>query len=46
MKVGWKLLEECKEEGLTKSLGVANFTGQALAYLYPFVTYKPMVNQV
>ena len=46
MKVGWKLLEECKDEGMVKSLGVANFTGQALAYLYPFVTVKPVVNQV
>ena len=46
MITGWKLLEECKEEGLVRSLGVANFTGQALAYLYPFVTHKPTVNQV
>lgn len=46
MKVGWKMLEACKEAGLVKSIGLANFTCQAIMNLYPFVTYKPVVNQV
>lgn len=46
MKVGWKMLEECKEKGLVKSIGLSNFTIQAILNLYPFVTHKPVVNQV
>lgn len=29
-----------------KSIGVANFTTQALLYLYPFVKYPPVANQI
>ena len=46
MKQGWKILEDCKDKGLVRNLGVANFTCQALVYLYPFVKYPPVVNQV
>ena len=46
MKKAWKLLEQLKDEGLIKSLGVANFTIQVLLNLFPFVTYPPTVNQV
>ena len=31
---------------MVHSLGVANFSCQALLNLYPFVTHKPVVNQV
>ena len=43
---GWKMLESCQEKGYCKSLGVANFTIQALLFLYPFVKIKPAVNQI
>ena len=46
MKQGWKILEDCKDKGLVRNLGVANFTCQALIYLNPFVKYPPVVNQV
>ena len=46
MKQGWAILEDCKEKGLCKSLGVANFTLQTLLNLYPFVKVKPTVNQI
>lgn len=40
------MLEDCKDKGLVRSLGVANFTVQALLYLSPFVKYPPVANQV
>ena len=46
MKAGWKLLQNCKQNGWTRSIGVANFSCQALLNLYPFVKYPPVVNQV
>ena len=46
MKQGWKIMEECKEKGYCKSIGVSNFTVQSLLNLYPFVNIKPSVNQV
>lgn len=46
MKQAWKLLEQLKDEGLVKSLGVANFSIQVLLNLYPFVNHPPTVNQV
>lgn len=46
MMVAWKALEKCKEKGLCKSLGVSNFSIQAILFLYPFVTIKPTVNQI
>lgn len=42
----WKQMEECKELGLCKSLGVSNFSQQALLNLVPFVKHPPCVNQV
>lgn len=46
MKNGWRILEECKDKGLVRSIGVANFTVQALVFLHPFVRHPPVVNQV
>lgn len=46
MIVAWKALEHCREKGLCKSLGVSNFTCQALLLLFPFVNVKPTVNQI
>lgn len=31
---------------MVHSLGLANFTIQAIMFLYPFVTHKPVTNQV
>lgn len=39
-------MEECKELGLCKSLGVSNFSQQSLLNLIPFVKHPPTVNQV
>jgi diketogulonate reductase-like aldo/keto reductase len=46
MKAGWKMLESCKDQGIVRSIGLANFTIQAIMNLYPFVNHKPVVNQV
>ena len=46
MKVAWKMLENCKEQGMVRSIGLANFSSQAIMNLYPFVSEKPVVNQV
>ena len=46
MKSGWKLLVNCRQNGLTKSIGVSNFSCQALLNLVPFVKNPPVVNQV
>ena len=32
--------------GLARSIGVSNFTSQALLNLYPFVKNPPVVNQI
>ncbi len=46
MKDGWKILYTCQDKGFCKTLGVSNFTLQALLNLYPFVKVKPAVNQI
>ena len=40
----WKLLEDCKDKGLVKSLGVSNWTQQILLNMFPYVKYPPVVN--
>lgn len=39
-------MEECKELGLCKSIGVANFSISTLINLIPFTRNIPVVNQV
>jgi diketogulonate reductase-like aldo/keto reductase len=46
MMVGWKVLEQCREKGLCKSIGLANFTIQAILMMFPFVNVKPTVNEI
>ncbi|XP_031493535.1 non-functional NADPH-dependent codeinone reductase 2-like [Nymphaea colorata] len=42
----WKAMEECQELGLTKSIGVCNFSCKKLSQLLAAATIPPSVNQV
>ncbi|KAK2454394.1 NAD(P)H-dependent 6'-deoxychalcone synthase [Trifolium repens] len=42
----WKAMEECQKLGLTKSIGVSNFTRKKLDDLLSFAIIPPSVNQV
>lgn len=42
----WKALEEAKEEGKLKSIGISNMTPKILNEFVPQFTTKPAVNQV
>ncbi|XP_054817906.1 NAD(P)H-dependent 6'-deoxychalcone synthase-like [Prosopis cineraria] len=46
MKGEWAAMEECKKMGLTKSVGVSNFSTKKLQSLLSFATIPPSVNQV
>ncbi|KAF8811550.1 2,5-diketo-D-gluconic acid reductase [Phlegmacium glaucopus] len=42
----WRKFEGCKQEGLTKSIGVSNFTVEDLQNLLKIAHIKPAVNQI
>lgn len=42
----WKAMERCVDEGITKSIGVSNFTVKQLDLLAKTARIKPVVNQV
>ncbi|XP_020230461.1 NAD(P)H-dependent 6'-deoxychalcone synthase [Cajanus cajan] len=42
----WKQMEECQKLGLTKCIGVSNFSRKKLENLLSFATIPPSVNQV
>ncbi|KAL8106276.1 hypothetical protein AgCh_029895 [Apium graveolens] len=46
IKSVWKAMEECQTLGLTKSIGVSNFTCKKLADLLAFAKIPPAINQV
>src|SRR5699024_10909304 len=45
-KAAWKSLEKAQEQGLTKSIGVANFTVKNLEDLAMVAKVSPAVNQI
>jgi diketogulonate reductase-like aldo/keto reductase len=46
LKGVWEAMEECQKLGLTRSIGVSNFTTKKLEELLQFATIPPAVNQV
>ncbi|XP_029125528.1 NAD(P)H-dependent 6'-deoxychalcone synthase [Cajanus cajan] len=46
LKGVWAAMEECHKLGLTKSIGVSNFSPKKLENLLSFATIPPSVNQV
>lgn len=46
MKGVWGSMEECQRLGLTKAIGVSNFSIKKLEKLLSFATIPPAVNQV
>jgi diketogulonate reductase-like aldo/keto reductase len=42
----WKVLEELKDEGKLKSIGVSNFRPQDLEAILDGAKHKPVINQV
>ena len=46
IKAVWEGMEECKKLGLTKGIGVSNFTCQMLEELLSVAEIPPAVNQV
>ena len=46
MKGVWAAMEECQRLGLTKAIGVSNFSVKKLEKLLSFANIPPAVNQV
>ncbi|KAJ7979002.1 Aldo/keto reductase [Quillaja saponaria] len=46
LKGVWTAMEECQNLGLTKSIGVSNFSSKKLQNLLSFASISPSVNQV
>lgn len=46
LKGVWKAMEECQKLGLTKCIGVSNFSCNKLENLLSFATIPPSINQV
>ncbi|KAF2301685.1 hypothetical protein GH714_028669 [Hevea brasiliensis] len=45
-KAVWAAMEDCQRLGLTKSIGVSNFSCKKLETIFSFATIPPSVNQV
>ena len=45
-KAVWTAMEECQSLGLTKSIGVSNFSCKKLADILAFAKIPPAINQV
>lgn len=46
LKAMWKILEDLKDQGKLRSIGVSNFRPQDLEAILDGAKYKPVVNQV
>ena len=42
----WKGMEECKAQGLARSIGISNFNSEQIERLMPVAKIKPANNQV
>lgn len=42
----WKGIEECKRQGLARSIGISNFNSEQITRLLAAATIKPVNNQV
>jgi diketogulonate reductase-like aldo/keto reductase len=42
----WEAMQECQDLGLTKSIGVSNFSCKKLSDILAFAKIPPAVNQV
>jgi diketogulonate reductase-like aldo/keto reductase len=42
----WEAMQECQDLGLTKSIGVSNFSCKKLSNILAFAKIPPAVNQV
>jgi len=42
----WEAMEECQKLGLTRAIGVSNFSVKKLQNLLSVATIRPVVNQV
>lgn len=42
----WRAMEKCQQLGLTKSIGVSNFSCKKLDHILSFATIPPSANQV
>ncbi|OMP12147.1 Aldo/keto reductase [Corchorus olitorius] len=42
----WAAMEDCQRLGLTKSIGVSNFSSKKLAHILAFANIPPSVNQI
>ena len=46
IKLVWEAMEECQNLGLTKSIGVSNFSTDKIHEILSFAKIPPAVNQV
>ncbi|KAJ0538882.1 putative codeinone reductase (NADPH) [Helianthus annuus] len=46
LKAVWEGMEECQTLGLTKSIGVSNFSSKKIQQILSFAKIPPAVNQV
>lgn len=46
VKGTWKAMEDCAKQGLTRAIGVSNFSSKKIMDLVEFAEIPPAVNQV
>ena len=46
LRAAWKAMEDMKDQGLAKSIGVSNFLPKQLEAILPNAKHKPVMNQI